>query len=414
MGCPMSISVKPSGTTAFRTWERSWVEAETLNVEAGGSPAQLPARLLRWLDGGSFLPPRALLGQMEAYLTRLYCDGDPRIALAEAYASLWNRLHPFAPLRRLGMPVGGAPAAAGNQGPASEGWTSIWYELRVPEGCTLDFSWLLLPLLRAFPRAFSLPEFEVVQAVADPRRVQSVLEDDNGLRFSEGGLDMGGMRLGESVLSGSHFRDAGIPLPEGWDPDLDACLVRADYYCPRRRRVILHAGCAYGASGFLFRIGFRNALPQTWNPLSQLIRAVTESQGGVEEPAAAYLSPLDGASALLREPAPAYRGPFRFVYHQADDSISCDGRHLTKNVPARILRRLVRDYVQSGRREFEFRTFKRDSDIVTNRKRPNFEVRLRRVQEVILGVPCGLILHRPRPGLLELQASGPIEYAEEA
>ena len=123
---------------------------------------------------------------------------------------------------------------------------------------------------------------------------------------------------------------------------------------------------------------------------------------------------LSGWAALQKEEGPAHRPPHRFVYHQADDSISCDGRHLTKNVPARILRRLVRDFVQSGRREFEFRTFKRDAEIVTNRKRPNFEVRLRRVQEVVSGVSCGLILHRPRPGLLELEASGPIEYAEEA
>ena len=414
----MPTSVKPSSVSAFQAWERSWLEAETLSAEAGDSPAQLPGRLLRWLDGGSFLPPRALLGQLEPYLTRLYQDSEPRAVLAEAFASIWNQLHPFAPLRRVDSPpaksagagTGSAPAG-GN--PGADGWTHLWYELEAPGNSVLDFSWLLLPLLRAFPRAFSLPEFEVVQAVADPRRVQSVLLDEAGLRFVEGGLDMGGMRLGDSILPASHFRASGIPFPESWDADLDACLVHADYYCSRRRRVILQGGCAYGASGFLFRIGFRNNPPPAWNPMSPVIRGVLETQNGPEG-SASPLAPLDGASALLREPAPAYRGPYRFVYHQADDSISCDGRHLTKNVPARILRRLVRDFVQSGRREFEFRTFKRDTDIVTNRKRPNFEVRLRRVQEVVLGVPCGLILHRPRPGLLEVEASGPIEYAEEA
>lgn len=399
----MTTAAKHPGTTAFRAWERSWIDAETACLVSGDSPAQLPHGLLRWLDGGSFLPPRVLLGELDPHLPRLYRDSDSRLALADCFQGIWNRLHPFAPIRRVHARV-------------SEGWHDLWLEVRIAEpGSALDLPWLLLPLFRAFPRAFSLPEFEVVEAVADPRRVHAILADDSGVRFANGGLDLGGMRLGESVEIREHFRESGIPSPQGWDMDADACLVRADYYCPSRRRILLLAGCAYGAPGFVFHARFRALGNQDANPLSALIRAVIGSgldaagKSGPIEAAA-----LNGSAALLKEGGILYRPPHRFVYHQADDSISCDGRHLTKNVPARILRRLVRDYVQSGRREFEFRTFKRDAEIVTNRKRPNFEVRLRRVQEVVLGVPCGLILHRPRPGLLELEASGPIEYAEEA
>jgi hypothetical protein len=403
MGYSMTTAAKRPGITPFRAWERSWIDAEAASVESGGSPAHLPHGLLRWLDGGSFLPPRVLLGELEPYLPGLYRESDSRLALADCFLGLWNRLHPFAPIRRV-------------HARASDGWHDLWLEVGIAEpGSPLDLPWLLLPLFRAFPRAFALPEFEVVQAVADPRRVDAILADDPGVRFAHGGLDVGGMRLGESVPVRDHFREAGIPAPEGWEMDADACQVRADYYCPRRRRILLQAGCVYGAPGLVFHAGFRALDGRDANPLAPLIRAVVEGgrdsdgQAGPEAAAA-----LTGSAALLREDAPAYRAPHRFVYHQADDSISCDGRHLTKNVPARILRRLVRDYVQSGRREFEFRTFKRDAEIVTNRKRPNFEVRLRRVQEVVSGVPCGLILHRPRPGLLELEASGPIEYAEES
>lgn len=403
MGYAMKTVAKPSGTSAYRAWERSWIEAEAACVEAGESPAQLPQGLLRWLDGGSFLPPKVLLGEIEPLLPRLYREGDSRLALADCFQGIWNRRHPFAPIRRL-------------HARAIEGWQDLWLEVDIAEpGGALDLSWLLPPLFRAFPRAFSLPDFEVVEAVADPRRVHAILSDDTGVRFAHGGLDLGGMRLGESVDIGAHFRGNGIPSPQGWDGDAEACLVRADYYCPRRRRILLQAGCAYGAPGFVFHVGFRASGGRDGNPLKALVRAVVgegRDAAGPADPAEA--GALSGSAALSKHDGQAPRVPHRFVYHQADDSISCDGHHLTKNVPARILRRLVRDYVQSGRREFEFRTFKRDAEIVTNRKRPNFEVRLRRVQEVVSGAPCGLILRRPRPGLLELETSGPIEYAEEA
>lgn len=406
----MTISSSITGNASFRTWEQSWSDAEAQCLESGDTPAGLPQSLLKWLDGGSFLPPRILLGELEPHLARLYREGDPRLALAEAFIAIWNRLHPFMPLRRVLPERDPGPAQA-------EGRHDLWVEAVLPEdGTNLDLAWLLLPLLRAFPRAFSLPEYEAVQAVADPRRVEDILDPSTGFRLKDGALTMGSMRLGEPVDIRAHLIKAAGAVPQGWiRPGQEgACLVRADYYCPRRKRMILHGGCAYGAPGFLFRIGFRTVRPPVWNPLSRLIRALVEEgpETGEASREGFDLAPLE-ALVLDRGPAPG-RAPFRFVYHQADDSISCDGRHLTKNVPARILRRLVRDYVQSGRREFEFRTFKRDSDIVTNRKRPNFEVRLRRVQEVILGVPCGLILHRPRPGYLELEASGPIEYAEEA
>lgn len=412
----MTIPSSLTGSSPFRTFERSILEAEAACLEADESPARLPQNLLQWLDGGSFLPPRALLGELEPFLPRLFSGADPRLVLADAFIAVWNRLHPFMLLRRLASGRPGDPIPV-------EGRLDLWIEAGLPEdGTRLDLAWLLPPLIRSFPRAFSLPEFEAVQAVADPRPVRSFLDPATGFRHEDGMLALGGMRLGEAVDLPAHLRKSMETLPDGWErnpaPRNRATLIRADYYCPRRKRVLLQAGCAYGAPGFLLHVGFRALRPPAWNPLSRIIRAImvdgtlpTNALPPTQEDSPAEFS-LD-TLVKDRAPQPSPRAAFRFVYHQSDDSISCDGRHLTKNVPARILRRLVRDYVESGRREFEFRIFKRDADIVTNRKRPNFEVRLRRVQEVVLGVPCGLILHRPRPGFLELETAGPIEYSEE-
>jgi hypothetical protein len=186
----------------------------------------------------------------------------------------------------------------------------------------------------------------------------------------------------------------------------------------------------------LFRVDFANVRPDDWNPLSTIIRDLqwraTPVQAGFPagtDPVFHPVRPWEAFAGSLSVPyrsaapgaaisdggdlLPATAASHRFVYHRIDDSISCDGRHMTRSVPARILRKLVKDFVLTGRREFEFRIFKRDAEIVTNRKRPNFEVRLRRVQEVVLGRPCGLVIHRRRPGLLELEALTHIEYTEE-
>ena len=67
------------------------------------------------------------------------------------------------------------------------------------------------------------------------------------------------------------------------------------------------------------------------------------------------------------------------VYYKSDDSISVNSKHLMRNVPARILRNLLREYTVTGREEYENREFKRDPAICMDPLRPNFESRLNRV-----------------------------------
>jgi len=56
-----------------------------------------------------------------------------------------------------------------------------------------------------------------------------------------------------------------------------------------------------------------------------------------------------------------------------------NNKHLMRNVPARILRNLLREYTATGREEYENREFKRDPAICMDPLRPNFESRLNRV-----------------------------------
>ncbi|MDB5050049.1 MAG: hypothetical protein JWO30_3120 [Fibrobacteres bacterium] len=72
-----------------------------------------------------------------------------------------------------------------------------------------------------------------------------------------------------------------------------------------------------------------------------------------------------------------------FLYHELDDSISCNHCYLTKGVPARILKKLLEYHVYENRTYFEYREFKRDRELFVQPKTTNFEVRLRRLMKLV-------------------------------
>jgi hypothetical protein len=66
---------------------------------------------------------------------------------------------------------------------------------------------------------------------------------------------------------------------------------------------------------------------------------------------------------------------------RGDESIVLNGEHLTKGVPAKILRSVLAAYTREGRTVFEYRDFKRDFDISLGQKNSNFEIRFYRLME---------------------------------
>jgi len=101
------------------------------------------------------------------------------------------------------------------------------------------------------------------------------------------------------------------------------------------------------------------------------------------------------------------------VYYEADDSISVNGKHLMRNVPARILRNVLREYSQTGREEFENREFKRDPEICIDPVNPNFESRLNRVVDHLEKVSDVMSLNRHRRGGFRFEPHCHIDFREE-
>jgi hypothetical protein len=101
-----------------------------------------------------------------------------------------------------------------------------------------------------------------------------------------------------------------------------------------------------------------------------------------------------------------------FVYYTADGSMSLNGEHFVKNVPAKILRKMLLLYCATGQTVFSHREFAIDKAIASDPKAPNIIVRLRRLSRALEERFPKIKIARASRGKIALQSSCKIEFLE--
>lgn len=233
--------------------------------------------------------------------------------------------------------------------------------------------------LRYAPVAFGLPAFEECRMRVDMRDARALLER---VGLTSRIAEAQSCELFEFLATIGH----NITVA-----DLDDCqgLVFAnDVFDHATGRILLKAGVFYGARCSMAEIRYATAVGKVANPFDKLV-------GQMVDPEVSVWNVLRERHELLVE---EMRSVVEIVYHASDDSISVGNQHLMRNVPAKILRNVLREYTATGRSEFENREFRRDQEICMDPLNPNFEGRLNRLIERLQRLPGVMEIEKVRRG----------------
>ncbi|MCB9496325.1 MAG: hypothetical protein H6686_05500 [Fibrobacteria bacterium] len=287
-----------------------------------------------------------------------------------------------------------------------------WIQARFTGSCgeiksSAVASWLAM-VLEVLPRRFGGASFDSVRILADTRSMIDALTWSGRLPDvrKSGGKWIGPKGiLSESVETAQWARGIGLPeIVEDCEASGNADQVLQDWRCSQRKRKILSTGSLLGAPWCLFRVEWTREPSALAASLGHLIREVTEDR---------LNESWMRAEALHEKMIAADRHRLEFVYHLGDETISCNGNHLLRGVPAKILQKVLIAHTVTGRTLFEHREFRRDPDLNLDPANPNLESRLRLLSQRLEDRLPGFRLCKAGRGKFQIETDVGLAYMED-
>lgn len=267
-----------------------------------------------------------------------------------------------------------------------------------------DYEFIAGPQILNGPVMFGMPPFEKFSMIADTRLPERIIwVEDHKPEFLGNEMLIGGKAVGRRKAFGQFCREREIDLSRFNPPELEGFEVLENYWCPLRKRIVLHRDCLYGAPVFLNQVEHRRIAVQSKGLLSNLITDITRE-------AAAHKDALTGKHLELLA---SLAGSSHFVYHPEDESLTLNDAYFAKGIPAKIMRSLLIAYTEQGKRDFEYRFLKRDFEISLGQKNSNFEVRFYRLVEKLQSESRGVRIEKTGRGRFRISVDGEFSYREE-
>ena len=290
-----------------------------------------------------------------------------------------------------------------HEGEAEDGMREAWvmHDLDNSTGELFDYRTWFLPWVQHIPEIYGLPPYESAELMVDARPVERL--------FPEGEVSVSGETVlwkgkpvGKRVELAALMREWGLPDRDPLNGRAKATLVLDRL--PRGAAGRLEPGRCYGAPIYLTRVRYAptRGLGKV-NPIRKLLGGLLVSDRRM----------LDRLNALHSAYLQTLVAKTEVVFHAIDDSITIDGEHFIRNVPAKIFRRVVRSYLLEGRTVFENREFKRDAEITLDVSNPNFEGRLNRLMSKLEEQHPELLIVRRRRGEFVFVPKCAIDFHEE-
>lgn len=257
-------------------------------------------------------------------------------------------------------------------------------------------------IIKNAPVFLGAPAFENVSLCASQNSAIETLNgrattDIDGKKFS-----VNGKVIGEVVPFSECLKRYEITWDNEYECNLECIHIKEDFVDEKSGVVLLYKDCFYGAPINISNISYKTGI-KVEDPMAKLMSSVVRQEFDVWKPLQHAHEDLLGA----------LNDSVTVIYYKSDDSISVNTKHLMRNVPARILRNILREYSVTGREEYENREFKRDPEICMDPLRPNFESRLNRVVAHLEKVSGFFEIERHRRGGFRFVPKCRINFREE-
>ena len=226
----------------------------------------------------------------------------------------------------------------------------------------------IIGMFRVGPLLLGTPTYEHMNFLASQTSFIEAIENRLPAEMRDGDVYVNGEIVGKSALFAECVKKCNIKWENEAELQIGCVLATKDVVDPKTKTVLIKEGCFYGAPANILDVKFKANISNV-EPFIKLMNSVVKQEFEAWQP-------IQKAQEQLLD---AMNDSVTVVYYKSDDSISVNSKHLMRNVPARILRNLLREYTATGREEYENREFKRDSAICMDPLRPNFESRLNRV-----------------------------------
>jgi adenylate cyclase len=151
---------------------------------------------------------------------------------------------------------------------------------------------------------------------------------------------------------------------------------------------------------------------QTWHEtylelITNQVALALERMTTLEEKEAP--EPPAPSSRSLRQAAAPSR---KLWFFPADDCVFVDGEYLIRNLPGKILWRILRAYQETGRTEFSNRELRLDPSLGLPPIKDNLESRLILLRRRLEAKQCGVRIVPVRRGRFALEVDGSLELSE--
>jgi len=263
----------------------------------------------------------------------------------------------------------------------------------------VDLGMLFLSIIRNIPECFGMPRYEHQFMVADRREISDIVQNvsiENDLLY------INGRPYAKKTSPDTFCAIKSIKSNIFENSNTSFWVMYSDYFCPKRKRVVLHNGCAYGAPKLLF--GFRY-LKHDHSP-SNFLDSLIDDIVNFNDRQWSEIKELHNKLILL------VSGNNNFTYNRKNETMLLNGIELIKNVPAKILRKIILIYLETGRTEFYHKEFTRDDSIIDNPYQPNFTIRLERLKIALENRNTFIEIHKLYKGKFSFNPLCKISYSE--